>query len=74
MGKLLSLLAKDDSNCCFSPENYEIFLDFENVQPTENELYVYNIVEGVLKNSVQVLNDIQVYKVSLDRLLVFIGI
>lgn len=29
MGKLLSLLARDDSNCC-TPQKYEIFLDFES--------------------------------------------
>ena len=29
MGKLLSLLARDDSNCC-SPQKYDVFLDFES--------------------------------------------
>ena len=29
MGKLLSLLARDDSNCC-TPQKYDVFLDFES--------------------------------------------
>lgn len=29
MGKLLSLLARDESTCC-TPQKYEVFLDFES--------------------------------------------
>lgn len=63
MGKLLSLLARDDSNCC-TAKSYDVFLDFENAAPTETEREVYVEVERVLKESEAVLDEIQVYKVS----------
>lgn len=62
MGKLLSLLARDDSTCC-SPKSYDVFLDFENAAPTETEREVYDEVDRVLKESEAVLEEIQVYKV-----------
>lgn len=68
MGKLLSLLARDDSNCC-TPKTYDVFLDFENAAPTETEREVYDEVERVLKESEAVLDEIQCYKV---RILSFI--
>lgn len=64
MGKLLSLLARDDSNCC-TAKSYDVFLDFENAAPTETEREVYDEVDRVLKESEAVLDEIQVYKVSL---------
>lgn len=30
MGKLLSLLARDENSCCSSQQKYDIFLDFES--------------------------------------------
>lgn len=62
MGKLLSLLARDDSNCC-TPKTYDVFLDFENAAPTETEREIYDEVERVLRESEAVLDEIQVYKV-----------
>lgn len=61
MGKLLSLLARDDSNCCSSPR-YDIFLDFENAAPTETEREVYEEVQRVLLDSEKILEEIQCYK------------
>lgn len=66
MGKLLSLLARDDSNCC-TPKNYDVFLDFENAAPTETEREIYDEVERVLRESESVLEEIQCYKVSWHR-------
>lgn len=63
MGKLLSLLARDESNCC-TPKSYDVFLDFENAAPTDTEREVYDEVERVLKESEIVLEEIQCYKVS----------
>lgn len=63
MGKLLSLLARDDSNCC-TPKTYDVFLDFENAAPTETEREIYDEVERVLRESDTVLDEIQCYKVS----------
>lgn len=63
MGKLLSLLARDDSNCC-TPKTYDVFLDFENAAPTETEREIYDEVERVLRESEAVLDEIQVYKVN----------
>lgn len=61
MGKLLSLLARDDSNCC-AAKSYDVFLDFENAAPTETEREIYDEVERVLKESEAVLDEIQIYK------------
>jgi len=63
MGKLLSLLSRDDSNCC-AAKSYDVFLDFENAAPTDTEREVYDEVERVLKESEIVLDEIQIYKVS----------
>lgn len=63
MGKLLSLLARDDSNCC-TQKNYDVFLDFENAAPTETERDVFDEVDRVLRESEAVLEEIQCYKVS----------
>lgn len=63
MGKLLSLLARsDDSNCC-TPKTSDVFLDFENAEPTDTEREVYDEVDRVLKESEAVLEEIQYYKV-----------
>lgn len=62
MGKLLSLLARDDSSCC-TPKTYDVFLDFENAAPTETEREIYDEVERVLRESDAVLDEIQCYKV-----------
>lgn len=61
MGKLLSLLSRDDSNCCSSPR-YDIFLDFENAAPTDTERDVYEEVQRVLLDSEKILEEIQCYK------------
>ena len=72
MGKLLSLLARDNtSDCCGPKSSYDIFLDFENAQPnSENasEIQVYEEVNQVLIKSDKILEEIQVYKVSLQIL------
>lgn len=67
MGKLLSLLARDDSTCC-APQRYEVFLDFENAAPTDTERDVYEDVQRVLKDSESVLEEIQNYKVKINLL------
>lgn len=71
MGKLLSLLARDDSNCC-TPKNYDVFLDFENAAPTETEREIYDEVERVLRESESVLEEIQCYKVGIKKRIIII--
>lgn len=71
MGKLLSLLARDDSNCC-TPKTYDVFLDFENAAPTDTEREIYDEVERVLRESEAVLDEIQVYKVFKPIFLFFV--
>ncbi|XP_075225691.1 CYFIP-related Rac1 interactor B [Lycorma delicatula] len=61
MGKLLSLLARDDSNCC-SPQKYDVFLDFENAQPTEGEREVFEEVQHVMSSAETILEELAVYK------------
>lgn len=64
MGKLLSLLARDESSSsCCARKNYDVFLDFENAIPKETEREVYDEVDRVLKQSEVVLEEIQCYKV-----------
>jgi hypothetical protein len=64
MGKLLSLLARDNSaDCCGPKSSYDIFLDFENAQPTSDELEVYKEIAEVLEKSDKILEEIQIYKV-----------
>lgn len=67
MGKLLSLLARDNSSdCCGPKSSYDIFLDFENAQPNSDnasEIEVYNQVHQVLIQSDKILEEIQCYKV-----------
>lgn len=64
MGKLLSLLARDNSDCCGPKSSYDIFLDFENAQPSQGELEVYEEIHEVLVKSDNILEEIQVYKVG----------
>lgn len=65
MGKLLSLLARENNtDCCGPKSSYDIFLDFENAQPTSEELVVYKEVNEVLKKSDRILEEIQCYKVN----------
>ncbi|XP_065213495.1 CYFIP-related Rac1 interactor B [Planococcus citri] len=61
MGKLLSLLSRDDSTCC-SPQKYDVFLDFENAQPTASEKDVYEEVQKILLKSESILEELQCYK------------
>uniref|UniRef100_A0A8D8XXJ7 Protein FAM49A n=1 Tax=Cacopsylla melanoneura TaxID=428564 RepID=A0A8D8XXJ7_9HEMI len=61
MGKLLSLLSRDDSNCC-TKNKYDVFLDFENAQPTEAEHELFEEVQAVLQDSESILDEIQFYK------------
>ncbi|TGZ57424.1 CYFIP-related Rac1 interactor B isoform X1 [Temnothorax americanus] len=61
MGKLLSLLARDESTCC-TPQKYDVFLDFENAQPSDLERETFEAVQRVLKNSESILEEIQCYK------------
>ncbi|KAL6421691.1 hypothetical protein ACFW04_010929 [Cataglyphis niger] len=61
MGKLLSLLARDESTCCTS-QKYDVFLDFENAQPSDIERETFEAVQRVLKNSESILEEIQCYK------------
>lgn len=42
MGKLLSLLSRDDSTCC-SPQKYDVFLDFES-KSTYSSVFLYHFI------------------------------
>ncbi|CAG7831851.1 unnamed protein product [Allacma fusca] len=59
MGNLLRLLSRDD--CC-SPQKYDVFLDFENAQPTEAEKEVYDEAQVVLERAHRILQELQEYK------------
>ncbi|XP_078606486.1 CYFIP-related Rac1 interactor B-like isoform X1 [Branchiostoma floridae x Branchiostoma japonicum] len=57
MGNLLKVLSKDDNT-----PKVDIFLDFENAQPTESEHEVHQVVERVLSTSHGLLIELQQYK------------
>ncbi|XP_070557084.1 CYFIP-related Rac1 interactor B-like [Ptychodera flava] len=56
MGNLLKILSKDDS-----ASKIDIFLDFENAQPTHPEFDVWQVVNSVLVYSDRILEDLQRY-------------
>lgn len=57
MGNLLRVLYRDDTSA-----KTDIFVDFENAQPTQHELPTWQSVEGVLKLTDGVLREMQQYK------------
>lgn len=57
MGNLLKILWREES----SKDSRDVFVDFENAQPTEAELEVYGKVKIVLEKSRAILKDIQQY-------------
>jgi len=59
MGNLLRLLSRED--CC-SPQKYDIFLDFENAQPTDAEKPIYDEAQVVLERAHRILQELQDYK------------
>lgn len=56
MGNLLRLLTRDEA------PKYDIFVDFENAQPTDSERETYDLVESVLRSSEEILQELQQYK------------
>jgi len=58
MGNLLRVLYNRD----VSPTRGDIFVDFENTQPTEKELEVWTKVESVLRYANTILLELQQYK------------
>ncbi|EDO39426.1 predicted protein [Nematostella vectensis] len=57
MGNLLRLLSRDDPGT----GKVDIFLDFENAQPTETEREVYEVVKGVLDSADRMLEELRSY-------------
>ncbi|XP_048759939.2 CYFIP-related Rac1 interactor B-like isoform X4 [Ostrea edulis] len=57
MGNLLKILWRDEN----APNKYDIFVDFESVQPTGEEKEVWKKVQAVLTESQTILQDIQQY-------------
>lgn len=60
MGNLLRLLARDDS-CC-SHNKLDFFLDFENAVPSQAEEHLYEDISLVLKESRQVIQELNLYR------------
>lgn len=58
MGNLLRILYAKDADTNKS----DIFLDFENAQPTSSESEIYEVVKAVLDLSPQILEDLQDYQ------------
>ncbi|GAB6026633.1 hypothetical protein CHUAL_013040 [Chamberlinius hualienensis] len=56
MGNLLRLLYRDDA-----PKR-DIFVDFENAQPTPEEEEAYYLVEATMKDAYEILYELQQYK------------
>lgn len=61
MGNILRLLARDGDSCCALPKT-DVFVDFENAQPsTEEETAIFDEAEQVLQESQSVLQDLMAY-------------
>ncbi|XP_053207130.1 CYFIP-related Rac1 interactor B-like [Panonychus citri] len=56
MGNLLRLLSRDE------PPKYDVFVDFENAQPSESEKQIFQEVEMVLIKASDLLHQLQTYK------------
>lgn len=59
MGNLLQLLKREESNNFKLPDN--VFLDFENAEPTPADQDLYEEVERVLAKRVDVLEGLRSY-------------
>ncbi|XP_074641685.1 CYFIP-related Rac1 interactor B-like isoform X2 [Tubulanus polymorphus] len=57
MGNLLKVLSNKEESVKF-----DVFVDFENCKPTESEIEVWEQVESVLTEALDILNDLQHYK------------
>jgi len=63
MGNLLRLMSHDsDGSCCGIPENVDVFVDFENAQPTEEERVLYGEADAILLEATEILKDLTSYK------------
>lgn len=62
MGNLLRLLSNDDGSCCGIPENLDCFVDFEDASPTTEETALYNEVDELLKEAVEIITQLKSYK------------
>jgi len=58
MGNLLKLLARDDSK---KDDLYDVFVDFENCEPTESEMEISVKIQEVLKEAQKVLQGLRKY-------------
>ncbi|XP_076367994.1 CYFIP-related Rac1 interactor B-like isoform X1 [Tachypleus tridentatus] len=56
MGNLLRLLSRDET------PKYNVFVDFENAQPSEVEKDTYLVVQEVLQHTKDILQELQMYK------------
>jgi len=61
MGNLLRLLSREEGTC-FSHQKYDLFLDFENAQPTDSEVAMFWEVEAVLKRAQIIISEISQYR------------
>ncbi|XP_023216084.1 CYFIP-related Rac1 interactor B-like isoform X1 [Centruroides vittatus] len=62
MGNLLRILSRDDN------PKYDVFVDFENAQPTESEKETYSIAQEVLQYSRDILLELQMYKGAVNEI------
>ncbi|WAR24891.1 CYRIB-like protein [Mya arenaria] len=58
MGNLLKILSSKDAN---RDDFYNVFVDFENCQPTESELSVYDKIQVVLDEAQKILDRLKKY-------------
>lgn len=64
MGNLLRILLNSESPA----KGADIFVDFENAQPTESEQATYNLVQAVLEQSQAILRELQNYAGASDEI------
>lgn len=64
MGNFLRILLNDQP----SKSSENLFVDFENVKPTESEAAVYASVQNVLNSSEEILQDLERYRGATDEI------
>lgn len=62
MGNLLRILTREE------PPRADVFVDFENAQPTESERETFFVVDAVLRHADALLKDLQLYKGAVSEI------
>ncbi|RDD41336.1 Protein FAM49A [Trichoplax sp. H2] len=66
MGNILRIFFQ--SSCDSSGSNHDLFIDIQNALPDDEDQTAYNVVNGVLEHSSQMVNDLESYKGATEEI------